>query len=456
MTDISSAIYKQREYFRSGATLAVDYRINALKRLKVAIQANEEQIFDALKKDLNKAPYETYMTEVGIILDEIKFMIKKLPAWNRKQRVRTPLAHFKSTSYILSEPHGVVLIMAPWNYPFQLTIAPLLGAIAGGNCVIIKPSEYSVHTSSLISKIIRQCFGENYVMVIEGGTEINQQLLKERFDYIFFTGSVSVGKIVMEAAAKNLTPVTLELGGKSPSIVDREVNIDMAAKRIVWGKCLNSGQTCVAPDYLYVHREIKDELLEAMKKYIGQFYGRKPLESQEYTKIINEKHFNRLRKLMISGTILAGGNVNAETLQIEPTILGDVKWEDPVMQEEIFGPILPVLEYDRLSDVIDEVNKHPKPLALYLFTNNKVTEKLVLERISFGGGCVNDTIVHLASSYLPFGGAGESGMGGYHGKWSYETFTRKKSILKKSTLIDVKLRYAPYGNKLKLLKKIMK
>ena len=456
MTDISSAIYKQREYFRSGATLAVDYRINALKRLKVAIQANEEQIFDALKKDLNKAPYETYMTEVGIILDEIKFMIKKLPAWNRKQRVRTPLAHFKSTSYILSEPHGVVLIMAPWNYPFQLTIAPLLGAITGGNCVIIKPSEYSVHTSSLISKIIRQCFGENYVMVIEGGTEINQQLLKERFDYIFFTGSVSVGKIVMEAAAKNLTPVTLELGGKSPSIVDREVNIDMAARRIVWGKCLNSGQTCVAPDYLYVHREIKDELLEAMKKYIGQFYGRKPLESQEYTKIINEKHFNRLRKLMISGTILAGGNVNAETLQIEPTILGDVKWEDPVMQEEIFGPILPVLEYDRLSDVIDEVNKHPKPLALYLFTNNKVTEKLVLERISFGGGCVNDTIVHLASSYMPFGGAGESGMGGYHGKWSYETFTRKKSILKKSTLIDVKLRYAPYGNKLKLLKKIMK
>ncbi len=456
MTDISSIIDKQREYFRTGETLAVDYRINALKRLQKAVQANEEQIFDALKKDLNKAPFETYMTEVGIILDEIKFMIKKLPAWNRKQRVRTPLAHFKSTSYIFSDPHGVVLSMAPWNYPFQLTIAPLLGAIAGGNCVIIKPSEYSVHTSSLISKIIRQCFGENYVTVIEGGMEVNQQLLKERFDYIFFTGSVSIGKIVMEAASQNLTPVTLELGGKSPCIVDREVNLDVAAKRIVWGKCLNSGQTCVAPDYLYVHREIKDKLLEAMKKYISQFYGRKPLESREYTKIINEKHFNRLRTLMKSGCILSGGGVNVESLQVEPTLLGDIKWEDSVMQEEIFGPILPILEYDRLSDVIDEVNKHPKPLALYLFTNNKETEELVLKSISFGGGCVNDTIVHLASSYMPFGGAGESGMGGYHGKWSYDTFTRKKSILKKSTLIDVNLRYAPYGNKLKLLKKILK
>ncbi len=455
MTEINDIVKRQREYFQRGETMEVSFRISALKRLKQTIKANEQYIFEALKRDLNKPAFESYMTEIGIVLEEIDYIIRNIKGWCRKKRVRTPLAHFKSTSYIITEPHGVVLIMSPWNYPFQLTMAPLLGAIAGGNCVTIKPSEYSVHTSKLVGKIVGECFNEEYVAVIEGDTEVNQRLLKEKFDYIFFTGSVNVGKIIMEAASRHLTPVTLELGGKSPCIVDREVNVEIAAKRIVWGKCLNSGQTCVAPDYLYVHSEVKDGLIQAMKKYIKEFYGQNPSRNSEFPRIINERHFNRLRELMKDGRIVEGGEVNTETLQIAPTIIDDIKWEYPVMEEEIFGPVMPVLEFRDISEVINEVNKHPKPLALYLFTNNKQVENRVLKSIFFGGGCVNDTIVHLASPNMPFGGAGESGMGGYHGKWSFETFTRKKSILKKSTLFDIKLRYAPYGNKLRLLKKLM-
>lgn len=455
MAEINDIVRRQKEYFQRGETMEVSFRISALKRLKQAIKANEQYIFEALKQDLNKPAFESYMTEIGIVIEEIDYIIRNIKGWCRKKRVRTPLAHFKSTSYIISEPHGVVLIISPWNYPFQLTIAPLLGAIAGGNCVIIKPSEYSVHTSRLVGKIVGECFNEEYVAVIEGDTEVNQRLLKEKFDYIFFTGSVNVGKIIMEAASRYLTPVTLELGGKSPCIVDREVNVDIAAKRIVWGKCLNSGQTCVAPDYLYVHSAVKDGLIQAMEKYIKEFYGQNPSRNSEFPRIINERHFNRLRELMKKGRILEGGEANTETLQIAPTIIDNIEWGYPVMQEEIFGPIMPVLEFKEISEVIYEVNKHPKPLALYLFTNNKQVEARVLKSISFGGGCVNDTIVHLASPNMPFGGAGESGMGGYHGKWSFETFTRKKSILKKSTLFDIKLRYAPYGDKLKLLRKLM-
>ncbi len=456
MSQIKDIVNRQREYFYSGETAGISFRLNALKTLEKTIRAHEQEIFEALKKDLNKAPFETYMTEIGIILDEIKYMSKNIKSWCRNKKVKTPLSHFKSTSYIISEPYGVVLVMSPWNYPFQLTIAPLLGAIAGGNCVILKPSEYSVHTSRLLSRIIGESFDERHITVLEGGTEVNRQLLQESFDYIFFTGSASVGRIVMEAAAKQLIPVTLELGGKSPCIVDRDARVDIAARRIIWGKCLNSGQTCVAPDYLYVHREVKKELIEAMKKYITEFYGEDPCNNGEYPRIINERHFNRLRALMDRGTILAGGYVNTGTLQISPTIIDHVTWEDPVMQEEIFGPVLPVLEYDSISEVTAEINRHPKPLALYLFTNNRPVEEEVLRNVSFGGGCVNDTIIHLASSHLPFGGAGASGIGGYHGKWSFDTFTRQKSILKKSTLFDIKLRYAPYGNKLKLLKKIMR
>lgn len=455
MTDIKDIVERQRAHFLSQDTLDIPFRLNALKKLKTYIRDNEKDILDALKKDLNKAPFESYAAEVGLIHSELNDAIKNLYKWNRKKRVRTPLAHFKSSSYIVSEPYGVVLIMSPWNYPFQLTLAPLIGAISGGNCAVVKPSAYSPCTSAIIAKIIRDCFDERYIAVIEGGREANQQLLKEKFDYIFFTGSVSVGKTVMEAASRNLTPVTLELGGKSPCIVDKDVNIDIAAKRIIWGKCLNSGQTCVAPDYLLVHKDVKDRLLNAMKKCIVEFYGEVPCKNDEYPRIINEKHFNRLRALLNNGKVVAGGDLNEATLQISPTILDNVKWDDPVMNEEIFGPILPVLEFSDLEQVITAVNSHPKPLALYLFTDSSEVEKRIVKSISFGGGCINDTLVHLATSYMPFGGVGESGMGGYHGKWSFDTFTHKKSILKKSFRVDIKLRYPPYKNTLSILKKLM-
>lgn len=425
-----------------------------LKTLQKSIIAHESEIFDALKKDLNKSPFEAYETEVGITLQELQYVIKHVRSWAKPERVKTPLLHFKSTSFILSEPYGVVLIMSPWNYPLQLSIAPLIGSIAAGNCTLIKPSAYSPATSAVIAKIVRECFDEGFVAVVEGGREANQALLKEKFDYIFFTGSVEVGKTVMAAAAENLTPVTLELGGKSPCIVDCNTNLEITARRIVWGKCLNAGQTCVAPDYLLVHKDVKNDLLNSMKKYIAEFYGQHPHKSEDLPKIINRKHFDRVKELLNCGKTVVGGQYDEKTLKISPTILDDVSWDEPVMQEEIFGPVLPVLEFDDLSQVIETVNKRPKPLALYLFTTSKQTEKKILENIPFGGGCINDTIVHLATSYMPFGGVGESGMGGYHGRWSFDTFSHKKSILKKSNLIDIKLRYPPYRDKLSLLKKM--
>ncbi len=456
MADIGEIVKKQRAYFYTEETMNIDSRLNALKKLKASIQKHEQAVLDALKQDLNKAPFEAYATEVGIIYSELNDAMKHLVRWFRPKRVRTPITQFKSTSRIVSEPYGVVLIMSPWNYPFQLTIAPLIGAISGGNCAVVKPSAYSPATSDIIGKIIEDCFSASYVTVIKGGREANQELLKEKFDYIFFTGSVDVGKSVMEAAAKNLTPMTLELGGKSPCIVDQDVNLDMTARRITWGKFINSGQTCVAPDYVLVHKDRKEQLINAIKKYIREFYGDNPCRNPDFPKIVNQKHFNRLKDLIESGDIAAGGDSNEATLQISPTILVNVGWDDPVMQEEIFEPILPVLEFDDLSQVIRDVNNRPKPLALYLFTRNKEVEKRILKSISFGGGCINDTIVHLATSHMPFGGVGDSGMGSYHGKWSFDTFTHKKSILKKSFAVDIKLRYPPYKDKLSTLKKLMR
>ncbi len=453
--DVKDLIKRQRDYYNSQSTLELSFRREALNKLLLSIKENENNIFDALKKDLNKAPFETYASEIGLVYTELKDAIKNLFIWNQKKKVRTPIVHFKSNSYIVSEPYGVVLIMSPWNYPFQLTLAPLIGAIAGGNCAVVKPSAYSPCTSAIISKIIRECFEDRYIAVIEGGREANQQLLTESFDYIFFTGSISVGKMVMEAASKNLTPVTLELGGKSPCIVHKDADIELAAKRIIWGKTLNSGQTCVCPDYLLVQKEVKERLLDSMKRYIREFFGEDPCKNKEFPKIVNEKHFNRLKELLSNGKVIAGGNYNQATLQISPTILDRITWEDPVMQEEIFGPILPVMVYNDINEVITMVNSRPKPLALYLFTKSKELEKKVVSCIPFGGGCINDTLVHLATSYMPFGGVGESGMGGYHGKWSFDTFTHKKSIMKKSNLIDINIRYAPYKDKLKLLKKLM-
>lgn len=456
MYNIKEIIEKQRLFFEEGRTKDIDFRIEKLKMLRRVIIENEQEIMEALRKDLNKADFESYETEVGLVLEEIKYTIRHLPNWAGRKRVKTPLTHFLSRSYMYSEPYGITLIMSPWNYPFQLTIAPLIGAIAAGNCSIIKPSEYSYHTSAVIDKLISENFDECYIAVVKGGREVNKTLLEEKFDYIFFTGSVPVGKIVMEAASKHLTPVTLELGGKSPCIVDETANIDLAAKRIVWGKFLNAGQTCVAPDYLMVQSSVKDKLIHKMKEYITEFYGESPCNNVDYPKIINDKHFNRLLGLLRNENIIFGGECNDKTNQISPTILDNVTWDNAIMQEEIFGPILPVLEFESLGEVISVVNKHPKPLALYLFTNDNEREKNVIKNISFGGGCINDTIVHLATSYMPFGGVGDSGMGGYHGKASFDTFSHKKSILKKSNWLDVPLRYPPYKEHLKLLKRIMR
>lgn len=447
----------QRAYFFRGETFNVDYRIEKLKDLKKCILKYEADITAALKADLNKAPLEAYETELGMILEELNHTIRHLKAWSKKEKAKVPLISFRLTSYAVWEPYGIVLIMSPWNYPFQLALAPLIGSIAAGNCAVVKPSAYSPNTSAIIAKILSECFNENYVAVIEGGREANQALLLEKFDYIFFTGSVDVGRLVMEAASKNLTPVTLELGGKSPCIVANDADLEVTARRIVWGKFLNAGQTCVAPDYLLVQKGAKAELFEHMKKYIKQFYGDNPCNNDDFPRIINIKHFHRLKGLLSNGKIITGGNSDEAFLKIAPTILDNIRWSDEIMQEEIFGPILPVLEYDNLSEIIHLINSRPKPLALYLFTTNHDTEQKIVQSISFGGGCINDTIIHVSSPHIPFGGVGDSGMGGYHGKWSFETFSHKKGILKNLGSSDISLRFPPYNDKkLMLVKKILK
>ena len=455
MGDIKQKVRNQREFFNTGKTKDLSFRLSQLKKLKRAVLDNEEEILEALKKDLNKDAFDAYTTEIGMVLEEVNYLIKNLPKWVRKRRVRSSIANFLSRSYIYPEPYGVTLIMSPWNYPFQLSIAPLTGSIAAGNCAVVKPSAYSRHTSEVVRNLIRDNFDENYITVIEGGRETNTGLLKEKFDYIFFTGSVAVGKIVMEAASKHLTPVTLELGGKSPCIVDESAHLNLAAKRIVWGKYINAGQTCVAPDYLMVHTRVKNELIGKMKEVIRDFYGEDPLKNESFPKIINEKHYNRLLGLLNNDNVIQGGVGKGETLQIAPTLVDNVSWDSPLMEEEIFGPILPIMEFEDLDEVINQVNKRPKPLALYFFTTNKENEEKVLKHISFGGGCINDTIMHLVSPHMPFGGVGESGMGSYHGKASFDTFSHYKSVLKKSNLVEVPLRYPTHKN-IDLVKRIMK
>ncbi|MCL2885072.1 MAG: aldehyde dehydrogenase family protein, partial [Oscillospiraceae bacterium] len=367
----------------------------------------------------------------------------------------SPLKQFPSRCWRRPEPYGVVLLMSPWNYPFQLTVAPLVGALAAGNCAVVKPSAYSPATSAIIARMIRECFDEQYVAAVEGGRQENQALLHQKFDYIFFTGSVAVGKTVMAAAAENLTPVTLELGGKSPCLVDETADIKMAAKRIAWGKFLNAGQTCVAPDYVFVHSKVKAALLAELAKCVKMFYGDDPLVCEDYPKMINDKHFDRVMGLTQGEQIHIGGQSDKERLKIAPTVLDNVNFDSPVMGEEIFGPVLPVIAFDDLKEAVNEINRRPKPLALYVFTSNKQNENFVLNNVRFGGGCVNDTVVHLATSHMPFGGVGESGTGGYHGRASFDTFTHYKSILKKSRRIDLPLRYPPYKEGfLKLLKKM--
>lgn len=455
--EIEKTVEAQRAYFLKGETKSYEFRLQALKKLHEAIEKNEPLINKALKSDLNKSGFESFMTEIGMTQSELCYAIKHLKSWMKVKRVSTPLANFHARSFVLSEPFGVALIMSPWNYPFMLCMDPLIGAIAAGNCTILKPSNYSPATSAVISKIIRENFSPEYITVVEGGREQNSALLDQRFDYIFFTGGVTVGKIVMEKASKYITPVTLELGGKSPCIVDKTADLPLAAKRLVFGKYLNSGQTCVAPDYLFVHSSVKKEFLEYIKKNITEMYGKNPLDSPDYPKMINKKHFDRVLGLINGQNVIAGGNSCEETLQIAPTVLDGVKGNDPVMQEEIFGPVLPVLTFEDIGEVESFVLKREKPLALYLFTNDKNIEKRILNNLSFGGGCINDTIVHLASSVMGFGGVGQSGMGSYHGKLSFDTFSHKKSIVKKSNWIDLSVRYQPYTEKsAKTLRKFLK
>ena len=442
--EIDEIIRKQGEFFESGKTLDVEYRINALRHLRHIIARNEKEIDEALKKDLGKGPVEGYMCETGMVLSELSYMIKHTAAFAREKNVITPLAQFASRSFVKPSPYGVTLIMSPWNYPFMLTLDPLVDALAAGNTAVVKPSAYSPNTSEVIDKIIGECFDPEYVAVVTGGRQENGCLLKADFDYIFFTGSQSVGREVLKNAADRLTPVTLELGGKSPCIVDRTANLKLAAKRIVFGKFLNCGQTCVAPDYIYCDERIKDRLIEEIKTQIKRQFGDRPLLNGDYGKIINEKHFNRLNGLMDRSKVVYGGSCDADALRIEPTIMDEVDWDDAVMGEEIFGPILPVLTFKCLEDAVKKVNSRPHPLALYIFSSDRRAVRYVLNRCQFGGGCVNDTIIHLATSRMGFGGVGASGMGAYHGKVGFDTFSHKKSIVDKKTWIDLPMRYQPY------------
>ncbi|MBW7475841.1 aldehyde dehydrogenase [Paenibacillus oenotherae] len=450
-------VRSQQEYVQSGSTRSVDYRLKQLELLKAAIKQHEALLIEAMHKDLRKSEFEAYATEIGFVYESIRYISKHLKKWAKVKLVRTPLVHWGSKSYIYPEPYGSVLVIGPYNYPFMIVMEPLIGAIAAGNCAVVKPSEFTPHISAAITAILRANFKEHYIAVVEGGREATSALIHTPFDYIFFTGSIGVGRIVMEAAAKNLVPVTLELGGKSPCIVDRDSDIELAAHRIIWGKFLNAGQTCVAPDYILVHKDIKESLVARMKDKITAFYGDNPQNSADFGRIVNERHWERLVGLLDLDKIAAGGDSQRDDLYIAPTIMDDVTWDDKVMEEEIFGPILPVLAYDNLDAAIQRINGRSKPLALYVFTTNKDTEQQVLERVSFGGGCVNDTMIHLTSPHLPFGGVGASGTGSYHGRKSFETFSHMKSVLKKRTKINWSFIYPPYSlKKIKLIRKVMK
>ncbi|HCF26681.1 MAG TPA: aldehyde dehydrogenase family protein, partial [Cyanobacteria bacterium UBA11049] len=444
------------EFFNSGKTKDIGFRITQLKKLEKAVIEHEAAIIAALKADLHKSEFETYSTEIALCKKEINYALKHIDNWTKPQKANIPLEQLPAFGRIHPEPLGVVLIISPWNYPFQLIIAPLIGAIAAGNCAILKPSEIAAHTSKLLANILPKYFAPAYIAVVEGGVEISKQLLAEKFDHIFFTGGTTIGRKVMEAAAKYLTPVTLELGGKSPCIVDADTNIEYTARRITWGKFINAGQTCVAPDYLLVEQSIKQELLDKIQKCIREFLGEQPATNPDYAKIINQKHFNRLVEFLQYGETIIGGESNSSELYIAPTVLDRVSLESPVMQEEIFGPILPMLTFSDITEAIAIVNQRPKPLALYLFSRNKNLQQRVLHSTSSGSVCINDTVMQFAVPGLPFGGVGSSGMGKYHGKASFDTFSHYKSVLNRSLILDVKLRYAPYTkNKLQLLKRIL-
>ena len=449
-------IKEQRAFFNNRTTGDISFRKQSLTALQKAIRKYEKELSEALRKDLGKAPFESYMTEIGFILSEIRHTLKHLNKWTAAKRCKTPLFLFGSTSHTRPEPYGIVLILSPWNYPVQLLLAPLVGAIAAGNCAILKPSPRTVHTNHILGKLISETFPPQYIAFLETDNRQTDNLLKQHFDYIFYTGGVAFGKRIMMAAAKNLTPVTLELGGKSPCIVDNDAHIQIAARRIVWGKYLNCGQTCVAPDYIFVHREVKDKLITALQAEIERQYGTSPQESPDYPRIISQDRFYNLLLLLKQGHIGAGGKYDDRDLYIAPTVISGILPENRIMSEEIFGPILPLLDFDDIDNVIDYINNQEKPLALYYFGQNKKKARYVLQNTSSGGACINDVVTHVANTYLPFGGVGNSGTGAYHGKYSFDTFSHTRSIVQSTTRFNIGMKFAPYNGKLKWLKKIMK
>lgn len=450
--NLSSIAKEMRDGILKKGHLPLELRKKRLEALKKTIVKKETLINKALKDDLGKSTFESYATEVGFILEEINFILKNIDNWARPKKVRTPFTLFPGKSYVHPEPYGVVLIISPWNYPFQLCLSPFIGAFAAGNRVVIKPSEFAPGTSQVIKEILQEVFNESEVIVVEGGLEETQTLLKQQFDYIFFTGSTMVGKVIMKAAAENLTPITLELGGKSPCLIEESANIDVAAKRCAWGKFLNAGQTCVAPDYILIPEQLQDSFIEKMRFHLNKFYGSDTFKSEDYPRIINERHFDRLVNLIAPDKVAVGGKSSRADNFIEPTLLKNVSWEDPIMEDEIFGPILPVIPYKNMEEALKKILSRPKPLAFYVFSENEKRKNEIISKIPFGGGCVNDTVVHLANPNLPFGGVGTSGLGSYHGKKSFETFTHYKSVYEQGTLVDIPLRYPPYAGKLNWLK----
>lgn len=455
---IEQVVESQRRFFRSGKTLSVDFRLAMLKKLRQAIEEREEDIAAALKADLGKSEYESYMCEIGLVLSELSYMLRHTRRFAKEKTVKTPLAQFAARSYQKPGPYGNCLIMSPWNYPFLLTMDPLVDAIAAGNTAIVKPSAYSPATAAIMERIVSDCFPPDYVALIQGGRKENAALLEEKFDFVFFTGSEAVGKEVLTHCARHLTPAVLELGGKSPCIIDSTAKLPLAAKRIAFGKFLNCGQTCVAPDFILCHRSVKESFVQELCRQVKAQFGERPLENPDYGRIVNEKHFDRLLGLIRDDKVILGGKADRAQLRLEPTILDNADWGDPVMQEEIFGPVLPILCFDSYEELYERLEERPKPLALYLFAEDKKRIQELTERLRYGGGCVNDVVIHLASSEMGFGGVGESGMGSYHGKEGFEAFSHRKSIVDKKTWMDLPMRYQPYDRGLygKLLRLFLK
>ncbi len=457
---IRDLVNAQRTFFNSGATRPISFRRAMLKKLRQAILLHEKDILSAVHTDLGKSDFEAFTTEITLVLREIAVMLRSLNRWAKPERRSAGIFNFPGSARVYHDPHGVCLVMSPWNYPFQLTIMPLVGAIAGGNTVIVKPSAYAPATQDIMARLISEAFDPTYITVVGGGREANQNLLDQHFDYIFFTGGTQVGSIVMEKAAKHLTPITLELGGKSPCIIGPDADINLAAKRTAWGKCINSGQTCVAPDHILVHRSVRDAFVQKLRTHITRFYGSNPHTNPEFPHIINRKHFDRLTALITAAqnsgaTLISGGRTVPETMHIEPAIFIDVSRDNPLMQEELFGPLIPILEWESEEELTSILLESPRPLAFYVFTRNRAFSKRLMQLIPFGGGCINDTVMHLASHALPFGGTGPSGMGSYHGEASFRTFTREKSVVQKGFGVDVPLRYAPFTGKYRTYRKFL-